>query len=139
MNQSLEKHAEAISKRAGWLDTLGLFGLVNCGLVMLGINLRFIFTLAVPEVLTAVGKFSAGWSVTGVGILTALLAFGGAKFLAGFARRGYGWAFRVAGALVFLDLVLWALIGNWIEVFAHAFLLYQFYAGARLCGKRDPV
>ena len=85
MNQSPEKHAEAISKRADWLDTLGLFGLVNCGLVMLGINLRFIFTLAVPEVLTAVGKFSAGWSVTGVGILTALLAFGGAKFLAGFA------------------------------------------------------
>lgn len=124
-----------IIDRASWIRTVGIWCVVNAMLVTIGLNLRFVFALSLTDLMSYGAASMGGFTPRLGAILFAALACAGAYFFATFAEKGYTWAFKAAGAIYALDLVLWCLIGNWIEVAAHVFVLYQFYAGFEACKK----
>ena len=123
-----------LDDKANWLQTIGFFGVVNVVLVSLGINLRFIFTLSITDLGSSLAvNLFPGLLTSLTSILGALLVYLATYNLARFARRGHAWAFQ-AGAVVYtIDMFFWFLLGNYIEVAAHAFVLFQLSSGKRAC------
>ena len=130
------RSVKSLHDHAGWLKTVGFCGVVNAILAIVGIKLRFIFTLAVVDI-CSYAAVSLDSMIVGtlVALTVAGIACAGCYFLAAMGRRGYGWAFKAAGAVYLVDLLLWMATGNWVEVVAHAFVLYQLHLGAKLCKK----
>ena len=122
--------------RASWLKTIGFFGVVNAVLILLGIPVRFIFTLAVTDFCATLATFGGdGFFTSIVALIAAGIACAGAYFLAYFGENGYAWAFKAGAAIYTIDLLLWVLVGNWIEVVAHGFVMYQLLCGIHACKK----
>lgn len=125
-----------LDEKANWLQTIGFFGVVNVVLTCLGINLRFIFTLSITDLGSAVAvNLMPGLMSSVASILAALTVYLACYNLARFARRGHAWAFQTGAAVYGLDLLLWLLLGNYIEAAAHAFVLFQLYSGKRACDR----
>jgi len=122
---------------AGWFHWIAGLSIFNAVALLLQWNFAFVGALGVTWVFAILAQHFGESAGAGQALVTVLILgitlFGAAVFisLGALARRGHLWAFIVGLILYALDGVLMVLLGRWLEVAFHAFILFGIHGGYR--------
>jgi hypothetical protein len=123
---------------AYWFYWIAALSLITSFVSLAGGNWAFLTSLGVTQVIDAVArgvasKAGAGFKVVALVIdLAAALLF---ALIGSFAARRYAWVFIAGMALYALDALVCALVGLWLGLAFHAFVLYSIYGGYKACAR----
>jgi hypothetical protein len=109
-------------------------------MICLGVDSRLIFSLAVTDCSAVLLNHSVPkLGAASAAVLLAWMVCLGTYFLESHAKKGYGWAFAAGMTIYALDLLFWIRLGNWVEVAAHTFVLYQLARGLSACMRKEAL
>jgi hypothetical protein len=119
---------------ANWFFWIAVLSLVNSGLILGGSEWNFVVGLGVTQLVD--GVFSAIAAELGNGALVFAgvvdLVVAGLFVLFGIlARKPLHWAFITGMVLYALDGMLFLLIGDWLSIAFHAFVLFGMFQGLK--------
>jgi len=119
---------------ANWFYWIAGLSLVNSGVMLAGGQWGFIVGLGITQFADAVGAAIAEEVGAGIGLRAVVFVFD--AFVAGLfvlfgalARKRHAGAFVTGMALYTLDGLLFVLVGDWLSVAFHAFVLFCLFGG----------
>lgn len=115
-----------------WFYWIAGLSLINSISAFSGSTWRFIVGLGLTQVFDVFGT-KMGSSGKVVVLVLDLLVAGLFVLFGVFAVKGQGWAFIVGMILFALDGLIFLLVGDWIGVAFHAFVLYCLFRGFSGC------
>jgi len=117
---------------ASWFYWIAALSLVNSVVAFTGSDWRFIIGLGITQIFDAIGQeISSGGKF--VALVLDLIAAGICAVFGVFANKGQMWAFITGMVLFGLDGLIFLLVGDWIGVAFHVFVLYCLFRGAQAC------
>jgi hypothetical protein len=117
-----------IRSGSSWFYWVAALSAINSVAAISGSDWRFILGAGLTEVFNVIGNQIGGAGLI-VAIVLNVLFLGSLVLFGWFGGKGYLWAF-IVGMLVWAgDSVIFLLVGDWIGVAFHAFVLYCLFAG----------
>lgn len=126
----------------GTFGSIATFSLVNTALIHSGTKLIFVGTLGISRVLDVCGTVASDDGLYLVQAFFLALSVTAAAFFWGLGKlagAGRAWPFYVAIGAYLLDGGVCLLIGDWIEVAFHGYLLLGLVDGLRALRQLDVV
>ena len=121
---------------AHWFYWIAALSLITSVIALTGSGWGFIVSLGVTRIVDAIAGQVAqetGGAVKVVAFVFDLIAIGIFAALGYFAAKRQTWAFVVGLVLYLLDTVILIVVGDWLGVAFHAFVLFSVYGGYKAC------
>lgn len=126
--EELAKLENQVKSAAGWFYLIAGLSLINSLTALSGSQWGFIVGLGITRVVDAIGKGLGGASVP-VAIALDVIVAGVFALFGVFARQKHAWAFIVGMVLYGLDGLLFLLVGDFLGLGFHGFVLFCIFAG----------
>ena len=133
--QQLEQR---LKSGGSWFYWIAALSLVTSIISLMGSGWAFLVSLGVTQFIDAVANHVApDWGVgfKAVAFGFDLLAAGLFALLGYFANKRHEWAFVAGMALYGLDALLCGLVGLWLGLAFHAYVLYNLFGGYKACSR----
>ena len=117
---------------ANWFYWIAVLSLVTSIISLAGGNWAFLVSLGITQFIDAVANHFAadlGVGFKAVAFVFDLVAAGLFALLGYFAVKRHQWAFVAGMALYTLDALLCGLVGLWLGLAFHAYVLYNLFGG----------
>lgn len=130
--------AAQLKSGASWFYWIAALSLINSVVAFTGSDWRFIIGLGITQIFDALGhEISSGGKI--VALLLDLVAAGICALFGVFANKGQMWAFITGMVLFALDGLIFLLVGDWIGVGFHVFILFCLFRGAKACRQLKAI
>src|ERR1051325_166486 len=123
---------------ARWFYWIAALSLITSVIALAGGRWGFFSSLGVTQLLDAVANgLAARWggSVKVVAFVFDLLAAGLFALIGYFAERFHTWVFVAGMSLYLLDALVFVLVGHWLGLAFHAYVLYSIFTGYKACAR----
>ena len=112
-----------------WFYWVAALSLINSIMLASGSDRSFVIGLGLTQAIDLIAAAIGGTAIRVLGFVVNLGVAGLFASFGYFAVRRRGWAF-VVGMIVYLgDGVLYVLVGDWLSVAFHAYVLFSVYSG----------
>ena len=121
---------------AHWFYWIAALSFVTSIISLTGSHWGFFVSLGVTQLVDAVANGlapKAGGAAKVVALVFDAVAAGLFALVGYFAAKRHPWAFVVGMALYLLDALVFVLVGHWLGLAFHAFVLYSIFGGYKAC------
>jgi len=127
---------ERTKSGAHWFYWIAALSLITSIIALMGSSWGFIVSLGVTRVVDAIAAQVAhetGSAVKVIAFVFDLIAIAIFAGLGYFASKRHTWAFVVGMVLYLLDSVILIVVGDWLGIAFHAFVLWSVFGGYKAC------